>query len=72
MNPPKETMKKELVSTLNELFDLKEADKKREISRLENELKKLNDMIDSRNKNRERIIDKRFNEMMGQPEYLEW
>ena len=68
----KETIKKELVSTLNELFDLKEADKIREIARLENELKKLKDMIDSRNKNRERIIDKRFNEMMGQPEYLEW
>lgn len=68
----KEIIKKELLAVLNNLFDLKETDKKHEIARLEEELKKLHEMINYRNQNKDKIIEKHLKEMLGEMQSFDW
>jgi len=72
--PPeeKEKRKKELQNNLSQLFDLKERQKEKEVIILETELRKLKEKIAARKKNKDIIIKRRMEELLGDGEYLEW
>ena len=68
----KENIRKELQKNLSNLFDLKEIQKESEVKILEEEIKKLKDKIASRKKNKDIIIRRRTEELLGEGKYLEW
>lgn len=55
----------ELRNVLNQLFDLKQKNREREIAQLEGRLDELQRVLDERNAKREQIIDRRFKELIG-------
>jgi hypothetical protein len=68
----KEKVKTELMKTLDTLFDLREEERKEQVSVLEKELKELKEKLAVRAKNKNEIIKRRFNELTGAGKYLEW
>jgi hypothetical protein len=68
----KESIRKELYGILNQLFDIKEADKVKEIQRLESDLKELKHNMDFRSKNKDKIIEKHLNELTGEFPQMDW
>lgn len=71
-NIDKSKIKKRLNNTLNELFDLKEQNKKQDVERLENQLKTLKHSLIVRSKNKVEIIKRRLNQLIGEDKYLDW
>ena len=69
---PSEEIKKELTKNVGELFDQKEKQRKWEVEMLENEIAELKEKIAGRQKNRETIIRRRVEELLGLEEDLEW
>ncbi len=69
---PSEEIKRELTKNVGELFDQKEKQRKWEVEMLESEIAKLKEKIISRQKNRETIIRRRVEELLGVEEDLEW
>jgi len=65
----KERIKKELQKNLSQLFDLKEIRKEKEVKRLEEQLK---EKIANRKGNKNIIVKRRLEELLGESEYLEW
>ena len=68
----KEKIKKELEKNLNNLFDLKEMQRESEVKVLEAEIKKLKQKIASRKNNKNTIIRRRTEELLGEEKYLDW
>ena len=68
----KKEIKKELMNVLNELFDMREADRKEEIKRLNNRLEELKSILAKREQMKKDIIERRFKELTGQIEELVW
>lgn len=68
----KDNYKKTLSNLLYKLFDLKQQDKKNEIEELQSELEKLKKSISVRSKNRDKIVERRLQELIGEDDYLEW
>jgi hypothetical protein len=62
----------ELKVVLNELFDLREKERERRIKQLEDEIKHLKDLLASRRKNKDVIIQKKIDELTGKSEQTEW
>ncbi len=71
-NADKSKIKKELTKKLNELFTLKEQNKKQDVERLEKKLKDLKKSLSVRNDHKDEIIKRRFNQLIGEEEYLDW
>jgi len=69
---PSEDVKKELAKYVGDLFDQKEQQRKWEVQMLESEIEKLKQKIVSRQKNKETIIRRRVEELLGVEEDLEW
>jgi hypothetical protein len=69
---PSEEIRKELAKNVGELFDQKEKQRKWEVETLENEIAQLKEKIVSRQKNRDIIIRRRVEELLGVEEDLEW
>jgi hypothetical protein len=69
---PSEEIKKELTKSVRDLFDQKEQQRKWEIEMLENEIKELKKKITSRQQNKETIIRRRVEELLGVEDDLEW
>jgi len=68
----KEKIKKDLAKHVGELFDQKEQQRKWEVESLESEIEELKTKIISRQKNRETIIRRRVEELLGFEQDLEW
>lgn len=71
-NDTKEDTKRELRTVLAELFDLREQRQQRDIENLQKEIQKLNDRLKSRRASKDKIVDKRLSEMVGEAENLDW
>jgi hypothetical protein len=57
----------ELTTLLNEHFDVRQKRRELQIKRMEEELQKLRDAVKKRNDSRKEIVDKRLNELTGEP-----
>jgi hypothetical protein len=68
----RESIKKELYGILAQLFDLKEADKAKEIQRIESDLKELKRTMDFRKNNKDKIIEKHLTELTGESPQMDW
>lgn len=68
----KNKIKSDLNKTLFTLFDLKEADKKFKIAMLQEELEQLKKSINVRAKNRDKIVERRLQDLIGEGDFLEW
>lgn len=62
----------DLKNYLTELFNLRETEREEKVAELEQELAELREMLAFRAKNKDKIIEKRLNEMIGEGEKLEW
>ncbi len=72
-NSSKKTkLKTQLIKTLNKLFDLKEENRRNEVKDLEQELKELRKSLRIRMENKDEIIKRRVQELLGEDDYLEW
>ena len=68
----KKTIKSELRDIIDELFDLREAEKEEEIFRLEKELNKMKKIVKKRQANKKEILNKHLHKLLGIDEYLDW
>ena len=68
----KDAIKKELMSTLDKLFDLKLQRQRTELKELEERLEELKNDIKRREENKSKIIQRRFEELAGIEEELHW
>jgi hypothetical protein len=68
----KQKLHDEIKKDLNTLFEMKEAEKQKEVTKLENKLKSLQGVLADRKKNKQEIIDQRMNELVGLPNTLKW
>lgn len=68
----KTKIKKELQKNLSNLFDLKETQRETEVNLLEKEINQLKEKIATRKKNKDIIIRRRTEELLGEGKYLEW
>ena len=71
-DPERKALTKELRQQLDEIFVLKEENRRRETEQLEKELKVLREQLSKREENREQIIERRLNRLLGRPQDLEW
>lgn len=62
----------ELKSVLGIMFQLRLADQKREIEELRGEIKELESTITKREASREKIIERKLNQMLGKEDDMEW
>ncbi len=65
-------IKIDLKNNLTELFNLREAERAGKVTELEQELAQLKEMLAFREKNKDRIIEKRLQEMLAEDEMLRW
>ncbi|MEO0794784.1 MAG: hypothetical protein AAFX93_06465 [Verrucomicrobiota bacterium] len=65
-------LKKKLKGNLEKAFDSKIELQEAEIKNLKDEVKELESLIEKRIENRDQIIQRRLNELLGQQDYLEW
>jgi len=65
-------IKTQLRNELEQLFDLKEQQRRLDIEMLEFQLQELKTSLDARKKNKNEIINRRFNELIGMGDYLDW
>ncbi len=68
----KTQIKAELMPVLEELFEIREKARKKEIERLEKELAELKKALKVRRANKTKIVQSRFGELLGENKYLEW
>ena len=68
----KSKIKSDLIKKLGELFELKEQQRKIEVAQLQKELEELKKSLQVRKNNKDAIVMKRFNELTGMGDYLDW
>ncbi len=68
----KAQIKSSLQKAIGKLFDLKEKRRSLEIKRLEERLDELNKKLKIRKQNKDEIIKRRMQELLGEENYLEW
>lgn len=68
----KKNLGKELDALLDKLFELRERTREEEIKRLEEDLKKAKEMLITRRSNKDSIIEKRKNQLLGRDDVLDW
>ncbi len=68
----KQKLSDEIRRRLNTLFEMKESEKQKEVTKLENQLKALQSTLAERKKNKQQIIEQRMNEIVGLPNTLRW
>jgi cell division protein ZapA (FtsZ GTPase activity inhibitor) len=64
--------KNELSSKLSELFDIRESKKHDELAQLEKRIKDLRESLQERHDNKQEIIQRRIQELLGNPKNLNW
>lgn len=70
-NPP-EKVRETLASGVRELFDLREESREREVKELRRRLEELEKSLEKRKANRERIIERRIRELLGEADDEGW
>ena len=60
-------LEKDLREKLEEIFELKQANRRREIQHLEQQLEQLRSRLQERERLHEAIVDRRFEELTGRP-----
>ena len=68
----KSEVKAALGKNLQELFELREADREQKVKKLEQEIKMLRDMLVVRQQKKQEIISRRLNELLGEDDVLKW
>jgi len=68
----KEQLKKELEQTLDQLFEMKENVKRIQIKEIEQELKEMKLSLQKRQENKNEIIRRRLQDLLGEADYLDW
>lgn len=68
----KQKLYEEIKKNLNTVFELKEAEKQKEVTKLENQLKALQATLAERKKNKPQIIEQKLNDLVGLPNNLRW
>ncbi|MBI3268722.1 MAG: hypothetical protein HYZ53_06850 [Planctomycetes bacterium] len=68
----KVVLKKELKELLSQVFDLREAEREAEVKELERQVAKLRERIAKRKESRDKIIQGRAAELLGEREDLDW
>jgi len=68
----KAKIKAKLLNKLSRLFDLKEETRKKELNELKEKIAQLKKSIEKRIKNKNLIIERRFEELTGEEDYLKW
>jgi hypothetical protein len=68
----KKKIKDELKNILNEIFDIRQANREADVKRIEKDLKELKDNISQRKNNKDKIIDKHLQDILGEKDSLEW
>jgi hypothetical protein len=68
----KEKVKTKLTEAIDKQFDLRQKRHEAEITALENQLKKLKDMVQKRQENRRDIVSKRLDQLVRDSEGLGW
>ncbi len=71
-NSKKGEIEKKLKKILDELFDLRENEKKIEMERIEDKLNSLDEEINKRRENKKIIVENRFKQLTGQDRDYEW
>jgi hypothetical protein len=65
-------IKTQLRNELEQLFDLKEEQRRLDVEMLEFQLQELKTSLDARKKNKNEIINRRLTELIGMGDYLDW
>ena len=65
-------IKTKLQTKLEQLFDLKEEERKLEVKMLEHQLQELKTYFEERKNNKTQIINRRMQELLGMGKYLDW
>lgn len=68
----KEEFKQKLVRTLNEIFEIREHRREREIHQLEEKLNRSREVLFKRQENKDRIIEMRMEMLIGEAEEWKW
>ncbi len=68
----KKALKADLRTQLNKLFDLKQENRETEIKRVQKELDKLQENITKRSGSKEKMVNRRLQELTGKSGYLQW
>jgi UDP:flavonoid glycosyltransferase YjiC (YdhE family) len=68
----RKNIKNQLKQELEKLFKEKEERRKQEVEELEEELKELKKSLAVRQQNKDKIIERRMQELLDEDEYLEW
>ncbi|MBI9070839.1 MAG: hypothetical protein JEY94_04535 [Melioribacteraceae bacterium] len=72
-NESKKTeLRKKLKIELSKLFDLREAERKEELARLEQEMLELKTSLKVRTEKKDMILDRRIQSLLGEEDYLDW
>ncbi|MFA6562068.1 MAG: hypothetical protein WCV00_09210 [Verrucomicrobiia bacterium] len=62
----------ELKETLSKLFDLRQQEREKSLQQLEREVKELRESLEKRKAKRDEMIQRRFDQLTGRAEMLEW
>jgi hypothetical protein len=65
-------IKKKLTANLEKLFDAQQKRREMEVTRIEEQLKKLREVIEKRAKGKDKIIDRRLEQLLQDAEGLGW
>ncbi len=65
-------LKSDLSAKLSELFEIREAQKEREVKKLEERLRELKESLQARKQNKNEIVQRRIQELLGDSKYLRW
>lgn len=68
----KQKISDDIKKKLDQLFEMKESEKQKEVAKLEQQLRTLQSTLTERKKNKQQIIDQRMNELVGLPNTLRW
>ncbi len=68
----KEAIRGKLRETLAQLFEVREWFRHRELERLQREIDQMRRVLEERQANRERILEKRLSELIGEGDPLDW
>lgn len=68
----KQKLYEEIKKDLNTLFEMKETEKQKEVTKLETQLKSLQTMLVDRKKSKQEIIEQKMNDLVGLPNTLRW
>jgi hypothetical protein len=62
----------ELKNAINDLFELREAARERDMKQLETDLTQMKEMLSQRRANKSQIVQKRLDQLLGKKDDLDW